>query len=158
MTGGKPEDVKITDPYEVFGFGVLAYFSLLRWLMASMAMMTVVTLPLVLIYRGSPVMDNFNDMFYTTYLSIGNLGQAEAQCVHQYVSLNYEQTFVCSKGKMTSLFYQGIIPGQQKRKKLNKNSAYCGDHKNDTDINFCSTHYLNQSEMQQAFTKTCKGQ
>lgn len=74
MIGDKEEDIKMTDPYDVFGFGVLAYFSMLRWLMAAMAMMTVVTLPIVFIYRDSPVMDNFNDLFYTTYLSIGNLG------------------------------------------------------------------------------------
>lgn len=44
-------EVQATDPYEVFGFGVLAYFQMLRFLMVGMAIMTIVTSPLLYKYN-----------------------------------------------------------------------------------------------------------
>ena len=69
------QEVEATDPYEVFGFGVLAYFQMLRFLMVAMAMMTVVTFPLIYKYSQGQVMENiFDDFISSTRLSIGNLG------------------------------------------------------------------------------------
>ena len=44
------KSTNISDPYEVFGFGILAYFTTLRGLMIAMAFMTVAYLPVMRIY------------------------------------------------------------------------------------------------------------
>ena len=73
---GAPE-VEATDPYEVFGFGVLAYFSMMRYLMVSMAMMTIVMFPMIYTYSQGTVMENnYDDFLSSSKVSIGNLGQA----------------------------------------------------------------------------------
>lgn len=44
--------------------------------MLGLFMMTVLTIPLILEYSQGKVMDNYYDILRTTFLSIGNLGQA----------------------------------------------------------------------------------
>ena len=145
---GAPE-VEATDPYEVFGFGVLAYFSMLRFLMVSMAMMTIVMFPTIRTYSQGAVMENnYDDFLSSSKISIGNLGQAQPICIHQYVSLNFSQSLICPKGEMTNLYYFGIIPGEPF---YLDNQAYCGVMRNISSINDCTTKFLNGNLMANDF-------
>ena len=44
-------ETKVSDPYEVFGFGILGYFTTLRGMMIAMAFMTIVFFPVMVIYN-----------------------------------------------------------------------------------------------------------
>ena len=49
--------LNISDPYEVFGFGILAYFSTLRGIMIAMTFMTISFMPVLYIYNKEYFLD-----------------------------------------------------------------------------------------------------
>jgi len=43
-------DMQPSDPYEVFGFGIVAYFSAVRHLIWAMTVLTILFIPVIYIY------------------------------------------------------------------------------------------------------------
>ena len=73
-------NIEMNDPYEVFGHGIVSYFSTLRSLMVVLAFMTVIFLPVMYINsKSSFLRGQLNG--YTSKVCIGNLGQADTKCV-----------------------------------------------------------------------------
>jgi hypothetical protein len=68
------KSTKISDPYEVFGFGVLAYFQTLRGIMFAMAFMTICFLPVISIYGSDDFLNNYFKETSSARISLGNLG------------------------------------------------------------------------------------
>ena len=76
---------KYYDPYEIFGYGILAYFTLMRWLMVIFAIATIFYIPVMIIYSQGETLNPENimsGMFSSQYLTLGNLGQDDSKCYH----------------------------------------------------------------------------
>ena len=62
---------------------------------------------------------------------MGNIGQADAVCVHQYIGLNKETTYRCVKGKIYKLSYAGFLADkghdEKEETSFNWDNDFCGD-------------------------------
>ena len=85
MTRGKHEkfelkdicgfkSLNIADPFEVFGFGILAYFTTLRGIMVAMAFMTISFMPVIYLYNRENFLDSHFTSLNLARISLGNLG------------------------------------------------------------------------------------
>ena len=85
MTRGKHEkfelkdicgfkSLNIADPFEVFGFGILAYFTTLRGIMVAMAFMTISFMPVIYLYHRENFLDSHFTSLNLARISLGNLG------------------------------------------------------------------------------------
>lgn len=75
-------DDKVPDPYEVFGFGILAYFSTMRYLIFAFAVATALFLPICVIYSKGKAFAHMSGYNFMMEFSLGNIGQSEPVCLH----------------------------------------------------------------------------
>ena len=76
------KDDLVEDPYEIFGFGIVAYFSMMRYLMFTFAVICVLFVPVIITYSKGDAFDNYSNAWVFSSMSMGNLGQAASRCVH----------------------------------------------------------------------------
>ena len=62
------------DPYEVFGFGIIAYFSMMRYLMVAFALLTLAFMPTLYIYSQGKAFKGYVGTNSLNSYSLGNLG------------------------------------------------------------------------------------
>lgn len=87
--------------------------------------------------------------FSTRQFSLGNLGQADAICAHQYVGLNKETSYRCLKGKISKLSHAGFLPDKTENIGAIKRlityqfweNDFCGDSSIFPKIDYCSKEY-----------------
>ena len=73
----KTEDA-VSDPYDIFGFGVISYFSMMRIVILGMTILTICFLPTLYIYgQGKAMLGYTGSNIYNLY-SLGNIGQSHA--------------------------------------------------------------------------------
>ena len=67
-------------------------------------------------------------------LSLGNLGQASNQCIHQHARYKGTQKKSCRTGELSDLIYVGFLPSSFNESKKN----YCGDPNKHTSTKRCT--------------------
>jgi hypothetical protein len=105
--------------YERLGFGYLALFRTMRFLL-------IVMMAIAIISFMSGIVDNAADTNYSEgfnnvdSFSLANLKQAEYQCVQVYTNLNTSRSIGCSSADsiMGTIYATGIIPSDQPEKNL----------------------------------------
>jgi len=69
------------DPYLMLGFGMVAYFSMLKALILMFSLFTLLVLPVISIYGSYDGLSSGNNYSKTKY-SLGNMGFSEHICKH----------------------------------------------------------------------------
>lgn len=57
--GLKKQEGDITDPFEAYGYGILAYFDMLRFLIGVFSVICILYLPIMYMYQNNNVMNTF---------------------------------------------------------------------------------------------------
>ena len=122
----------------------MAYLDLIKSLILSFALISVVMLPTMIIYGSK---DGFrgkidSSRYFYTIPTIGNLGAFESQCHYQQVEYRDEDhentlSFECERGQLSELTFSGLIP----RNSINRN--YCGDPNDMSEIDQCTRESMN---------------
>jgi len=106
----KPSAQSISrDPFKNYGFGIVAYFELLRTLICAYLLMTVFAVVIMVIFTNGDALENNGDSFLTQF-SLGNLGFSRFICTTQFPTLPKDIDLSCRSGEFTDLKYYGIIP------------------------------------------------
>mgnify|MGYP001016137964 CR=1 FL=1 len=108
----KEHSKEIQDPFEVYGFGIVAYFDLLRYLLLMFLIINLMFIPVFVMYYSKNVMATYESTNLLHEISLANIGQAGPECVQQYIGLdrNATEKLSCSRGKISDLIFAGIIP------------------------------------------------
>ena len=139
----------------MYGFGMLAYFDLLRYLMIIFLIINIMFLPIMFIYYQNNGMSSFrSSLSMVNSLSIANLGQAGTKCVHQYVGIGSKQEkLFCERGKIKQLLHWGVIPVKEENDSFSLN--HCYDTKSHPEIDDCSIKHFNSINFQDDFKTKC---
>lgn len=139
--------------------------------MIAFAILTAAFIPTIYIYSKGKAFNGYVGASYLTKYSLGNLGQSEPTCVHQYLGLKFSQTFSCpNKGSITNLKYVGLIPSTSPLVvdalgTTNKDSIetsefelnHCGDYKKHTPIKECTDKFMDLPTIHKSWNETCMG-
>lgn len=68
---------EVKDPFEIYGYGILSYFTLLRSLMGIFGVMTLLNIPLIIYYSQGNYMKQTTGTWGLYTFSLGNIGQTE---------------------------------------------------------------------------------
>lgn len=105
-----------TDPFNGFGFGIIAYFKMLRFLLVTYAILTVCAGYIIHIYwQGDTIKAHDKKSFFAIF-TVGNLGFTQTECTIWFQGLEKEQKLECSRGTISSIKHKGIIPGNRNMK------------------------------------------
>ena len=127
------------DPYLNLGYGMIAYFRMLSFLILGFIIFTILSIPALAIYAKYNGLEGLSNYSKAKY-SIGNMGFSGPNCVSTYVGLQYQQKLYCQVGQISQLFYTGLIPSS-----IDANQKdFCGDSSTTTiaGIKNCNA-YLN---------------
>jgi len=69
------------DPFNNYGFGIIAYFKLLNYLMYAYLLIGAMAVLLMYIYAKGGTLDNERNGYLAKY-TLGNLGQSQADCIN----------------------------------------------------------------------------
>ena len=58
--------------------------------------------------------------------SLGNIGQAQSKCYHQFVGIDKPFLQSCKKGKMSAIVYFGLLPDNLHEALNMQGYDYCG--------------------------------
>lgn len=124
-----PKAENDSDPFNGFGFGITAYFKMLRYLIFTYALMSVLAFGTIFLYaNGNTIqVENFKDAM--GFITLGNLGFSQSKCLMWYKDLDKDQTLRCSRGKISKVINRGIVPDISNFKFVNGTtvpSDYCG--------------------------------
>lgn len=130
-------------PFLYFGFGINLYFDLLLTLMIAMAVISILTVPIlnILSKRNNYTPDSW-DVF-----TLGNMGFSAAYCSSSsLIADNFLAT--CGTGQITCLKYAELLPGNSENlsvcKPSNDTKACEGSFKKDEFISFFNTNCVNK--------------
>lgn len=96
------------DPANYLGYGIVSYFSLIKVLMATFALLSLVHLPVILTYGryenySNEILDNYQKVY-----SLGNMGFSGPRCVH--VGLRVDNALLsCPTGSIRQVIDFGFI-------------------------------------------------
>lgn len=94
------------DPFNFLGFGMVAYRDLMFVLALLFAVLTIIMLPVIYIYKGHNAIVKPSSF---SNLSLGNMGYSGTQC--QRIPYDLKKiTMFCSFGFVTDIKYLGINP------------------------------------------------
>ena len=98
------------DPFMDYGFGIVAFFQLMRTLIYLYVFITIIGMFLMWFYTfGNSIEDDRSGM--VTQFSMGNFGFTTYKCFNQYYKLRDTNHLSCTKGRfMSELKYAGIVP------------------------------------------------
>lgn len=97
------------DPFNSFGFGFIAYFKLLRYLIACFTVISLLALVNISIFsKAASFVGERNAIVAST--TMGNLGYTQSLCIVQYINLESPQKLSCDRGTISSIVFNGIIP------------------------------------------------
>lgn len=143
------------DPYLTLGFGMVAYFSMLKALILMFSIFTLLVLPVISIYGSYDGLESGNNYSKTKY-SLGNMGFSEHICKHIFTQIDGKYQFACRTGTIESLEFQGILPYNADADKFKEYMGYCNDPKKFPDsVNKC-TPALKTTEIENYIETTCK--
>ena len=75
----KNSKIKSHDPFSVYGFGITAYFELMRRLITTYLLMSILAFGIMYIYSQGNAIELDEDAMTAAY-SLGNLGYAKHKC------------------------------------------------------------------------------
>lgn len=108
----KSEDELIENPFLILGYGINAYFDMMRELCNMFMTITVFFLPVFMWYKGNKanalVSESFNPMTQLQAYTIGNMGGAQVVC-HQKKLNAQKMNFECPPG--LDIDYDNVIYG-----------------------------------------------
>lgn len=90
------------DPYLSLGFGMVAYFSMLKALIFMFSIFTLFMIPIISIYAGYDGLASGNN-YSKTKFSLGNMGFSEHICKHIFVGIDGNYQFACRTGEIAEL-------------------------------------------------------
>jgi hypothetical protein len=77
----------------------------LKILMTCFAVISVLSLPVMIIYSQG---NQYGSSFFMEALSLGNIGEARSVCIHQFLGISREEKLSCNVGVMTGVKKYGI--------------------------------------------------
>ena len=74
------------DPYEVFGFGIQAYFNMLEILIKLFFLITILMMPVMYIYYEGGAYENMDFLNrFMAPITMGNIGHAKTECQYHFL-------------------------------------------------------------------------
>lgn len=150
------------DPFAVYGFGITAYFVLMRSLICTYLLMSLLACGMMYIYSQGNAIELDDDAATAAY-SLGNLGYAKHKCYFQPYSVDVEQELRCKAGKIGNLTYFGVIPYFADADEVIR-SDFCGDPElikqnltQEGNRQDCAA-MIDVDKMREEFHRTCDGQ
>ena len=143
------------DPYLRLGFGMVAYFSMLKALILMFSLFTLLVLPVIFIYGGYDGLKSGSNYSKSKY-SLGNLGFSENICKHIFTEVDGKYRFACRTGTIERLAYQGILPHNDDRMEFQRYMGYCNNPSYFVPVHAC-TPVLKTEEIDAFFNDNCKG-
>eukprot|EP00347_Sterkiella_histriomuscorum_P002409 403368266 len=141
------------DPYLNLGFGLVAYFKMIKTFIFLFFVFSLLSIPAIGIYSSHKGLEGLQN-YSRAKFSLGNMGFSDSICMSMYLGVDGPQQIQCREGKISSLFSQGIIP-----KVNNGQEAYCGlSSKGTLEISQCSDKYVDTTKLQTYFDENCKDQ
>jgi len=105
-------DPREQDPYLLYGFGIVAYFDLMKMLMLLFTVLSLLAVPSIYLfssYSGIP-----DARGYATF-SLGNMGYNGPECFQSPLATD-SIILKCDQGAIAEVLDIGLIPKQDHRK------------------------------------------
>jgi hypothetical protein len=142
------------DPYLSLGFGMVAYFNMLKALIFMFSIFTILVLPVISIYGSYDGLKSGNNYSKSKY-SLGNLGFSEHICKHIFTEIDGKYRFACRTGTIENLVFQGILPHNDDQNQFKEYMGYCNDPTKFAPVNAC-TPALKTEEIKTFINDNCK--
>lgn len=97
LLNNEEEPQEDEDPYLMLGFGMVAYFTMLRTLIMMFSFFTLMMIPTIFVYSSYNGLESGTN-YAKTKFSLGNLGFSEHICKHQFLSIDGVQELSCRTG------------------------------------------------------------
>ena len=131
------------DPFLLYGFGAFSYFALISELAVAFFWVTVLTIPIVIVYTylSNGLVDQAGAPQYAL-TSLGNFGQPGHFCAQSY--LNYSSTVEirCSVGHIRPALYAGLVPVTNTNELQEYSPDFCGDPSKFNLIRECTKRHV----------------
>ena len=147
-----------TDPFNGFGFGIIAYFKMLRFLLVTYAVLTVLAGYIIHIYWSGDTIKAHDKKSFFAIFTVGNLGFTQTECTIWFQGLEKEQKLECSRGTISSIKHMGIVPNHNGMVFKNGERVpmdFCGSPDMLNDDDDCSKNI--QPEFTNKYNRDCKG-
>ena len=146
------------DPFNVFGHGIQSYFRMIRLMLAVMAAISILFIPIFYMYYHGGAF-NGSEGAGAAVCMLGNLGHAESSCVHQYISIQKKQQISCTTGKISGIMAFGLMPDTGTIEDDGTfEPDYCADPSKYEPIEACTAGFMRSSELIDHFNTECKDQ
>ena len=153
----KPSNQAV-DPFNGFGFGVVAYFKMLRFLLVTYAALTVIAGGIIVMYYNGHTIEGSDKKSMMAQFTLGNLGFTSSFCTLWYQSLDKEQKLECTRGRLSKIIQKGIVPdkvGLSFRTGGHVPLDYCGASSELRSEDDCSSYIL--ADFETKYNSDCKG-
>lgn len=125
------------DPYLSLGFGMVAYFSMLKALIFCFSLFTLLAIPMIQTYASYSGLESGNS-YSKTKFSLGNFGFSEHLCKQIFVGVDEgEYDFSCRAGTISELTWSGILPSNPDKKIFSSYMGYCADPSKIPEVSKC---------------------
>ncbi|CDW77052.1 UNKNOWN [Stylonychia lemnae] len=125
------------DPFIKYGYGVVAFFKLLRLLILLFSCLTMLAMPSILIYQNH---DNMSSYYGIARTTMGNLGSSYSKCFQAPVELN-SLHLTCGDYRIGEVSSLGIIPFHS-----DNNERTCVNRDNEPCKNIFSSGFFAKQE------------
>ena len=99
------------DLFDGYGFGIVAYFSLLRSLILSYIFICGVACWIMHLYSSRDALSGERNSSVTQFM-LGNMGYVESECFNQFLGIDKSLKLNCEVGTMSKLGYIGLKPNK----------------------------------------------
>ena len=99
------------DPYLRLGFGMISYFNLLYSLICLFSLLTLLSIPSMLMFSTYHELDGVSNTRYAKY-SLGNMGYSQTKCFQSILGAN-TLYMECKTGTITEMKAFGLIPDRE---------------------------------------------
>jgi len=159
-----------SDPFNDYGYGIIAYFSLQRLLMYAYVLIAAMALGLMASYgSGGAFEDTKLQLMGVAQYSLGNLGPARTACITQNIDISADQRLSCDTGLViTNYQFSGTVPAEQgKRYQTMKTenaepedfgNDFCGDPSKYISPDDACTNLLLDAGVEQHVHDKCLGE
>lgn len=154
------------EPLDNYGFGISAWFGLLRFLFCLFCILSLLAIGLAVFYKSKGHLTGGRVEYQNLIarFSLGNIGSAQTICLTQFLKLQHSRTLECEKGTIAKLKYFGVHTGgtttlTEAAGRFAEHpigNSYCGDRDHLPAGENC-IDILKKKDFMNAFEKTCVG-
>lgn len=130
------DDQPEEDPYLSLGYGMVAYFSMLKALILMFSIFCLMVVPVIGIYASYNGLESGANYGKTKY-SLGNMGFTEHICKHIFTTIDGNYKFACRTGTIEKLSYAGILPKQDEKPFYGDYIGYCNNPEKYDEVEAC---------------------